>query len=38
VKIGKKLKRLRLENGLTQEELADRCEVTRDTSLSWRGI
>ncbi len=29
MKIGKKLKRLRLENGLTQEELADRCEVTK---------
>lgn len=29
MKIGKKLKHLRQENGLTQEELADRCELTK---------
>jgi transcriptional regulator with XRE-family HTH domain len=29
MKIGSKIKRLRLENGLTQEELADRCELTK---------
>ncbi|QVK19231.1 helix-turn-helix transcriptional regulator [Mycoplasmatota bacterium] len=27
--IGSKIKRLRMENGLTQEELADRCELTK---------
>lgn len=27
--IGGKIKRLRMENGLTQEELADRCELTK---------
>lgn len=27
--IGTKIKRLRMENGLTQEELADRCELTK---------
>lgn len=27
--IGEKIKRLRLENGLTQEELADRCELSK---------
>ena len=27
--IGVKLKRLRLQCGLTQEELADRCELTK---------
>jgi transcriptional regulator with XRE-family HTH domain len=27
--IGAKIKRLRMENGLTQEELADRCELTK---------
>ncbi len=27
--IGEKIKALRLENGLTQEELADRCELTK---------
>ncbi len=29
VNIGEKIKRLRLENSLTQEELADRCELTK---------
>lgn len=29
MQIGAKLKRLRLEYGLTQEELADRCELTK---------
>lgn len=27
--LGSKIKRLRMENGLTQEELADRCELTK---------
>ena len=27
--IGVKIKQLRLENGLTQEELANRCELTK---------
>ncbi len=27
--IGSKIKQLRMENGLTQEELADRCELTK---------
>ncbi|MDN5351129.1 MAG: hypothetical protein PWQ12_45, partial [Clostridiales bacterium] len=27
--IGEKIKRLRLENNLTQEELADRCELSK---------
>ena len=27
--IGSKIKELRMENGLTQEELADRCELTK---------
>ena len=27
--IGNKIKELRLKNGLTQEELADRCELTK---------
>lgn len=29
MQIGSKIKRLRQENGLTQEELADRCELTK---------
>ncbi len=29
MKIGEKIKRLRMQNGLTQEELADRCELTK---------
>lgn len=29
MQIGNKIKRLRQENGLTQEELADRCELTK---------
>ncbi len=29
MKIGEKIKRLRLKNGLTQEELASRCELTK---------
>ncbi|NMB39581.1 MAG: cupin domain-containing protein [Firmicutes bacterium] len=29
MKIGEKIKRLRIQNGLTQEELADRCELTK---------
>ena len=29
MQIGNKIKRLRLEHGLTQEELADRCELTK---------
>jgi transcriptional regulator with XRE-family HTH domain len=28
-KIGAKIKELRLENALTQEELANRCELTK---------
>ena len=27
--IGEKIKRLRIKNSLTQEELADRCELTK---------
>ena len=27
--IGNKIKRLRLESGMTQEEIADRCELTK---------
>ena len=29
MKIGEKIRRLRIQNGLTQEELADRCELTK---------
>lgn len=29
MKIGEKIKRLRIQNSLTQEELADRCELTK---------
>lgn len=29
MKIGEKIKRLRVLNGLTQEELANRCELTK---------
>ena len=29
MEIGKKIKRLRLQRGLTQEELADRCELSK---------
>lgn len=29
MKIGEKIKRLRTQNSLTQEELADRCELTK---------
>jgi transcriptional regulator with XRE-family HTH domain len=29
MKIGSKIKRLRLQRGLTQEELADRCELSK---------
>ncbi|MFZ5351631.1 MAG: cupin domain-containing protein [Bacillota bacterium] len=29
MKIGEKLKKLRLQNGLTQEELANRCELSK---------
>ena len=29
MEIGKKIKRLRLQQGLTQEELADRCELSK---------
>ncbi len=29
LEIGKKIKRLRLQRGLTQEELADRCELSK---------
>ncbi|MBQ2412930.1 MAG: helix-turn-helix transcriptional regulator [Anaerotignum sp.] len=29
MEIGQKIKRLRLQRGLTQEELADRCELSK---------
>ena len=29
MEIGSKIKNLRLQNGLTQEELADRCELSK---------
>ena len=29
MRIGEKIRQLRLKNGLTQEELADRCELTK---------
>ena len=29
MEIGAKIKRLRLQRGLTQEELADRCELSK---------
>ncbi len=29
MKIGEKIRRLRVQNSLTQEELADRCELTK---------
>jgi transcriptional regulator with XRE-family HTH domain len=29
MKIGEKIKHLRMKNGLTQEELASRCELTK---------
>ena len=29
MEIGSKLKRLRIKNNLTQEELADRCELSK---------
>ena len=29
MKIGKKIKQIRLQQGLTQEELADRCELSK---------
>lgn len=29
MELGTKIKRLRLQNNLTQEELADRCELTK---------
>ena len=33
--IGNKLKELRVLKGLTQEELADRSELSKDLSPSW---
>ncbi|MBQ3168820.1 MAG: helix-turn-helix transcriptional regulator, partial [Clostridia bacterium] len=29
MQLGEKIKRLRLQRGLTQEELADRCELSK---------
>ncbi|NLX62488.1 MAG: helix-turn-helix transcriptional regulator, partial [Tissierellia bacterium] len=29
MEIGKKIRRLRIQNSLTQEELAERCELTK---------
>ena len=29
MRIGEKIKRLRLQRGLTQEEVADRCELSK---------
>ena len=36
--IGKKIKELRVAKGLTQEELADRSELSKDLFPSWNGI
>ena len=33
--IGKRMKELRIQYGLTQQELADRSELTRDLFPSW---
>ena len=39
MKIGAKVKELRVQKGLTQEELADRTELAKGfVSLSWSGI
>ena len=38
MKIGAKVKELRVQKGLTQEELADRTELSKALSLSWSGI
>ena len=35
MEIGSKLKELRVLKGLTQEELADRAELPRDSFPSW---
>ena len=37
MKIGAKVKELRVQKGLTQEELADRTELSKALSLSWAG-
>ena len=36
--IGLKLKELRIQKSLTQEELADRAELPKDLSPSWNVI
>lgn len=38
MQIGAKLKELRILNGLTQEELADRTELSKGFISSWSGI
>lgn len=38
MKIGNKLKELRIQKGLTQEELADRAELSKGFISSWNGI
>ena len=38
MEIGEKIKRLRLQRGLTQEELADRCELSKASYRCWKEI
>lgn len=36
--IGQKVRELRIAKNLTQEELADRSELSKDSFPSWNGI